>query len=152
MQVASSTASCGLAPVPSPRSMPLVPLTVHNPTASTRQGRSSESPSANFVNHGFLRAADGTFTAFDPLGSTAPFGTTAVGINPAGSIVGGYFDGITFHGFLRAADGTFTTVDPPGSAASSPGGINPAGGIAGSYFDASGAAHGFLLRPKHDED
>lgn len=44
MQVASSTASCGLATVPSPRSMPRVPLTVHNPTASTRQGRSSESP------------------------------------------------------------------------------------------------------------
>jgi len=64
---------------------------------------------ANFVNHGFLRAADGTFTAFDPPGSTAPLGTTAVGINPVGSIVGGYLMGSRF----TASCGLPTAPSPP---------------------------------------
>ena len=67
----------------------------------------------NFVDHGFLRAPDGTFTIFDPAGS---FGTAPFSITPAGAITGFYFDAIgAFHGFLRARDGTFTLFDAPGA-------------------------------------
>ena len=82
---------------PSRHLMPQAPSMVHSRTASTRQERIVGAYfDANFVNHGFLRARDGTFTTFDPPGSTAPFGTTPIGINPAGAIVGGYFDGPYF--------------------------------------------------------
>jgi hypothetical protein len=49
--------------------------------------------------HGFLRARNGTFTKFDPTGST---GTSPSAINPAGEITGNYTDANgTAHGFLR---------------------------------------------------
>jgi hypothetical protein len=50
------------------------------------------------VNHGFLRSRDGTFTTFDPPGSTD---TNPYGINSAGTIVGVVNQG---HGFLRIED------------------------------------------------
>ena len=55
---------------------------------------------ANRVNHGFLRARDGTFTTFDPPGATS---TLALSINAAGAITGWYIDasGLS-HGFLRS--------------------------------------------------
>jgi hypothetical protein len=57
---------------------------------------------ASFVNHGFLRAADGSFTSFDPPGSIL---TQPNSINQAGAITGTYFTpGNPFaqqHGFLR---------------------------------------------------
>jgi len=66
--------------------------------------------------HGFLRKADGTFTApLDvPVTNT---GTVCRGINARGDIVGRYFDisGNT-HGFLLETDGTFTTIDVPNTA------------------------------------
>jgi hypothetical protein len=50
--------------------------------------------------HGFLRAANGTFTYFDPPGSVF---TTPVAINPAGEITGNFkgSDNVT-HGFVRS--------------------------------------------------
>jgi len=49
--------------------------------------------------HGFLRAGDGTITAFDPQGSVFTFPAS---INPAGATAGTYTDaGGTPHGFLR---------------------------------------------------
>src|SRR5436309_2134642 len=67
-----------------------------------------------YETHGFLRARDGTFTAFDP---PAALNADATGINSEGAIIGVYFDpSSVLHGFLRAANGTFTTIDgPPGS-------------------------------------
>jgi hypothetical protein len=53
---------------------------------------------ADFANHGFLRSRDGTFTTFDPPGSTD---TNPYGINSAGTIVGVVNQG---HGFLRIED------------------------------------------------
>jgi hypothetical protein len=56
------------------------------------------------VNHGFLRALDGTITTFDVPGAGTSFneGTVPSGINPAGVITGFYFDaGHRQHGFLR---------------------------------------------------
>jgi len=99
------------------------------------------------VQHGFVRDIDGTFTTFDPPGSTL---TVAAGINPAGVITGfwsatGHF-GVK-HGFLRTRDGALTTFDPPGSTFTFPASINPAGAITGYYGDASGITHGFVRWP-----
>ena len=53
----------------------------------------------------------GTFTTFDPPGSTF---TEPSGINPGGVITGGYIDASGMdHGFVRAHDGTITTFDVP---------------------------------------
>ena len=74
------------------------------------------------MDHGFLRAPDGTITTFDPPGSTSTFvgggGEPFAGppINPAGVI--SRETTLTRAGwitaFLRAPDGTFTTFDAPG--------------------------------------
>src|SRR6266567_1962026 len=83
---------------------------------------------------------------FDPPGA-APPGTFTHDINPAGAIVGLYFDAMLMgHGFLRAPDGTFTTFDAPGGG-TNPYSINPTGAITGRYTDASNVRHGFLRVP-----
>jgi len=114
--------------------------------------------------HGFVRASDGTITAFDGPGAVCPsfFSTCTepVGINPAGAITGEYCDAITCHGLLRTPDGTITPFDPPGSLSTfrgfvgslsdfgfPAGGINPMGAITGTYFDANRVLHGFLRSP-----
>ena len=53
---------------------------------------------SNYVQHGFLRTADGQFETLDPNGSE---GTQPESINNAGIIVGYYFDANSvYHGFL----------------------------------------------------
>jgi len=102
---------------------------------------------ANYVQHGFLRAPDGTITTFDPPGSVNTFSAS---INRVGAIAGAYTDtNFVAHGFLRSPDGTITSFDPPG-AKGAPGGpgtgaaaINGVGTITGSY-EVSNAIHGFL--------
>jgi hypothetical protein len=47
--------------------------------------------------HGFVRAANGTITAFDVPGATQ---TTPSSINPSNEITGNWYDGSAFHGFL----------------------------------------------------
>ncbi len=114
----------------------------------------------NDVHHGFLRAANGTFTSFDApgVGTGSTQGTTPIGINSAGSITGDYKDGSNVHhGFVRAANGTITTFDAPGAMSSSsaglkdlccggtyPLGIDAAGDVVGAYTDASGVFHAFV--------
>lgn len=59
------------------------------------------------LNHGFLRARNGTITTFDAPGAgTAPGqGTVADDINPEGVITGFYFDANNVsHGFVREGD------------------------------------------------
>jgi len=120
----------------------------------------------NLARHGFLRAADGTFTVFDdPAAGTCSTscgtigngqGTRAYAINAAGTITGFYTDnGAHCHGYLRNANGTFTQIDAP-DAGTGPfpqgtfpseftaDGINSAGTITGFYVDASSARHGFV--------
>jgi len=86
---------------------------------------------------------------FDPPGA-APPGTFTHDINPAGAIVGLYFDAMLMgHGFLRAPDGTITTFDVPGAGTGSGQGtlgenINDSEVIEGNYIDASNVAHGFV--------
>jgi hypothetical protein len=86
--------------------------------------------------HGYVRAADGTFTQIDaPDAGTGPFpqGTfpsniTPMGINPAGAIIGFYVDASSVqHGFLRAPNGIITEFDPVGEA-----------------IDGGNVVHGFL--------
>lgn len=55
------------------------------------------------VNHGFLRARDGSLTTFDVpgAGTGSNQGTVPLGINPAGVITGLYLDpNYVYHGFL----------------------------------------------------
>jgi len=121
---------------------------------------------ADNVNHGFVRARDGTITTIDVPGAGTGVGqgTVALGINPAGAITGMYFDAnCLYHGFLRDPDGSITTFDAPG--ANTVGGqcstniwwlvmqgtaaqnINAAGTITGIYTDPSGVGHIFLRAP-----
>jgi hypothetical protein len=118
------------------------------------------------VGHGFVRNRKGTLTAFDVPDSTnlscagdygeLPFGSSIVGINPAGAITGAAFEpsenllGGNYRGFLRGKDGTFTTFDAVPSP-SSPCctwtfgiAINPAGVIAGYDNDFESVNHGFV--------
>jgi hypothetical protein len=53
------------------------------------------------VEHGFLRAPDGTLETFDPAGSR---GTFPASINPAGTITGFQEAGIDVHGFFRSRE------------------------------------------------
>jgi hypothetical protein len=100
--------------------------------------------------HSFVRAADGTFTVFDPpLAGNG--GSTAQSINDRGAIAGAYADQNNLtHGYIRAVDGTFVTVDEPNAseAANTVGTfisrINVNGAIVGQYFDAAGVRHGFV--------
>ncbi len=112
--------------------------------------------------HGFVRSAGGTFTEFDPPGSTTTTvsggglsGTQATSIDTAGDVAGSYTDAnFVRHGFLRTADGTITSFDAPGVDLTAPSGelggtfainIDPSGSyIAGGYDDANGLAHGFV--------
>ena len=106
--------------------------------------------------HGFLRSPSGSFTTFDPRGSTSTF----VGsISTNGAIAGTYCSTTAcapIHGFVRARDGTFTTFDSPAGSGGlvapiwnvggPPPDINSAGAVAGTYFvtTPSYAEHGFL--------
>jgi uncharacterized membrane protein len=77
-------------------------------------------------------------------------GTTPLGINEHGAIVGYYIDaqGVN-HGFLRDKQGAVTSVDVPGASSTRASSINAKGTIAGGYSDANGA-HGFV-RDKHGD-
>jgi hypothetical protein len=104
---------------------------------------------ASSVQHGFVRAANGVITEFDPTGSIF---TNPNAIDALGEITGFYFDAnFVGHGFLRALDGTITSFEAPG-ADTTPGtgngtfgvSLTPNGGIEGVYVDAQGVLHGFV--------
>ena len=102
---------------------------------------------SGLTSHGFVRAADGTITTFDPPGLPLGGATFALSINAAGAIVGYYLGGkfpFTNHGFVRDPQGNFTFFDPPGSTSTIADSINIGGAIAGYYSDASNVKHGFL--------
>jgi hypothetical protein len=94
---------------------------------------------AGFLVHGFVRAADGTFTTFDgPL----PNSTQPISISENGQITGSYVaptNGFSFEsGFVRARDGTITIFDAPGAGraftGTFPQSISPDGVITGGYI------------------
>ncbi len=109
---------------------------------------------ASGVNHGFLRAPDGTITApIDaPLaGNESGVGTTLFSVNRFGAIVGSSTaNDQTCQSFLLAPNGTFTIIHLPlrlASQCSWADNINDAGTIAGAYVDASSTVHGYLRAP-----
>lgn len=94
---------------------------------------------------GYVRAADGTITSFDPTGSiiTYPFG-----INRKGSITG-YFcessDPCSAQGFVRKPDGKIGIFSAPGGYTDiEPTAITDSGLITGSDADSAGHRHGFV--------
>jgi hypothetical protein len=121
---------------------------------------------ANAARHGFVRAADGTFTMFDdPNAGTCSAscgsigngqGTRAYAINSAGQIVGFFTDNTAHcHGFVRDQKGNFTQIDVPDAGPGpfpqgtfpsefTPMGLNDGGQITGFYVDASSVQHGFF--------
>ena len=73
---------------------------------------------ANFVYHGFVRAANGAITTFDVPGANMDlgFGTFPASINPSGKTTGVYYDAdLVVHGYVRAANGAITTFSVPGA-------------------------------------
>lgn len=117
------------------------------------------------VSHGFVRAANGAITTFDPTGvATQPTsygdsGTIPTSIDTAGDIAGTYTDTTgARHSFLRRASGVITTFDPPGTNANpcatkgmgvllcgSGGlGMDDRMDIIGAYFDANNVASAYL--------
>jgi hypothetical protein len=99
---------------------------------------------SNNVAHGFVRAADGTITTFDPSGS---FRTIVNGINAKGSIVGNDSVGQDVNGFVRAADGTIKTFDVRKAIETLAVSVTGTRSITGSYEDRNGAFHGYLRSP-----
>jgi uncharacterized protein (TIGR03437 family) len=96
------------------------------------------------IPRGFLRSADGAYTAIDVPG----VGTEYVnGINNLGRVVGYFPDPgqLRSVGFVRNPDGAFATIQPLGARDTYPMAINDTGQITGYYFDAS--HHGFVAAP-----
>jgi hypothetical protein len=104
------------------------------------------------VNHGFVRASDGSITTFDVpgAGTAAGQGTLPASLNPAGDIVGEYSDADNvMHGFLRTRHGAITTFNVPRAGTgpfqgTQPVCNNPADAITGFYIDAGNVYHAFL--------
>ena len=107
------------------------------------------------VDHGFVRAADGTITKIDvPGAGTAPGqGTMCGNTNIPGLIEGQFIDANgVYHGFLLSKEDVITTYDVPGAGTASGQGTmvgisNPRGATTGVYVDASNVFHGYLLIP-----
>ena len=109
---------------------------------------------ATGLTHGFVRSADGAFTAFDV--TDAVNGSFPIYLNDAGAIVGYSLDvNLLFHAFLRHPDGTFSVFEGPDSCTSGiPGGcygseatfVSLFGASVGNFEDNSGnfVAHGLI--------
>lgn len=94
--------------------------------------------------NGYVRAADGTITTFNPPNSQW---TEVWSINDGGVIAGDFTDGNQWHGYVRTTDGTITVFDVPGGAETFGYSINKKGSIAGSYSDAKLIGHGYVRSP-----
>ncbi len=120
------------------------------------------------VSHGFVRAANGTITTFDPANvatsaasnsSSWNSGDVPTAIDTAGDISGSYTDTTgARHGYLRTAAGAITSFDATGAETSSCAtsgvgsvacgtiaiGMDDAMNIVGTFFNSDGVACGFL--------
>jgi hypothetical protein len=92
-------------------------------------------------NHGFVRAADGTITVFDPPGSVE---TEVLGIGGGGAITGYYSDGTAWHGFVRHPAGAIITFDVTGDINGTYPGSIESGAITGYFADGNSVDHGFV--------
>lgn len=112
------------------------------------------------VRHGFIRAADGTFTTFDvsEAGTGPTLGTIPLSINSRGAVAGFYLDSNQLtHGFIRSANGVVTApIDAPNASTTGKTkkgfnfsgtlveAIDTAGDVVGVYADTNGINHGFV--------
>ena len=95
--------------------------------------------------HGFVWRK-GTFTTIDHPDAAAPLGTSAIGVNDSGEVVGTYVDALgDRHGFMRSKKGVYVTLDVPGAVFTVAQGINNRGDIAGLYLGDDSTTHGFVL-------
>ncbi len=99
--------------------------------------------------HGFIRTADGTVTAFDAPGAANSF---VLGIGPDGTACGFENDASTVAtGIVRAPDGTITTISALGAGTVTGTGtyayaVNARDWVAGYMVDNAGVVHGFLSK------
>ncbi len=136
------TASCGRPTAPSRVSIRPDRSSRPRPASMARARSPEPGRMPTSVFHGFVRAADGTITSFDPSGSAGTFPT---GIDHAGAITGYWNDsGGATHGFVRSAKGSIRSFDPTGSVSTVPQGVAGTAAIAGYYEDGSSVYHGFL--------
>jgi uncharacterized RDD family membrane protein YckC len=97
---------------------------------------------------GGFRVRSATSLSFTTIDVPDATGTTALGINQTGQIVGEFADSSgNIHGYLRGSTGGFTTLDAPGATKTQAWGINDAGWIVGFFVDAGGKEHGFFRAP-----
>jgi hypothetical protein len=109
----------------------------------------------NGASHGFVRAADGTITEFEPMDAALGDAQGGAGywINNAGEIVGAYLDSNwVWHGFLRDPDGHITEFSVPGAGTGYRQGsfswaMNQANVVTGYWLDTNNANHGFVRTP-----
>jgi hypothetical protein len=93
------------------------------------------------VQHGFMRAAGGTFTTVDVPGSS---GTQVTAVNSLGLAVGYSYSSDTTLGFLRYRNGTFRTLKDPGTSYTQPVAMNDSGEVAGDIGLSPGIFRGFV--------
>jgi hypothetical protein len=100
--------------------------------------------------HGFVRAANGSITSFDPPGAA---NTEALSINSAGAITGYFTDSSgVHHGFVRAANGAITTLNEPTANTGTGYGTvtyainDPCGAITGFFVSSLFGAYSGLVR------
>jgi hypothetical protein len=120
---------------------------------------------ANLVQHGLIRHADGSFSTFEaPRAGNGPGQGTGcpgcfAGLNQFGAIAGIYADSNTvYHGFVRTQDGNFKSFDAPGAGTGSyqgtgcpsdcPVSLNDSGALTGVYIDATNVYHAYLRSPE----
>lgn len=120
---------------------------------------------ANLVQHGLIRHADGSFTTFEAPGAGTGQGQGTgcpgcfAGLNQFGAIAGIYTDSNNvYHGFLRTSDGNFASFNAPGAGKGSgqgtgcpsdcPVSLNNKGAITGVYIDAQNVFHVYLRSPE----
>lgn len=82
------------------------------------------------------------FTTIDYPGAEA---TYALGINPAGDIVGAFEDASGYHAFVLR-NGAYRSFDYPGATWTEARGISPRGDVVGMYGLEDNTVHGFLLQ------
>lgn len=104
------------------------------------------------MQHGFVRAADGTITTFDPAGSYFTVVSTN-SLNSNGDVSGGYLY-LTSRGrrraeaFIRGADGAIISYRYPRAHDTYGTGINADGAAAGTYRQtAKGTIYGYIRAP-----
>jgi hypothetical protein len=107
--------------------------------------------------HGYIRAANGALTLFDPPGSTNTEIPSPAAINDLGAVTGDYWvcsadlSSCTVHGFIRTPKGEYIRIDVPGAGPDGysgqgtyPQGINDLGEVSGYYVDTNTIFHGFV--------